>query len=57
MPIDFSARHIGFVLACYGISIAVLVIMSLAVVMRSRRLDKQLGRLENSRAKRKKASS
>jgi len=53
---DFAAKHVGFVLACYGISFAVLVIMSFAVVMRSKRLDKQLARLEKTRAKRKKAN-
>ncbi|HFC05145.1 MAG TPA: heme exporter protein CcmD [Rhizobiales bacterium] len=50
---DFTAKHIGFVLACYGISAVMLLIMSLAIVIRSKRYDRQLARLEQARGKRK----
>ncbi len=51
---DFSANHVNFVLACYGISIVMLIIMSTAIVMRSKSADKQLARLEKTRKRRRK---
>ena len=56
---DFSAKHMEFVVACYGISAIFLVIMTLAVVIRSKQRDRQLAVLEQARGKsrQKKAAS
>jgi len=48
---DFAAKHIEFVLACYGISAALLVIMTIAVVLRSKQHDRQLAMLEKARGR------
>jgi heme exporter protein CcmD len=48
---DFSAPHVNFVLACYGISAFMLAVMTIAIMVRARSGDKQLARLEALRGK------
>ena len=50
---DFSAKHMEFVLACYGISAALLLLMTVTIVLRARKHDRHLARLELARAARK----
>ncbi len=51
---DLSAKHMEFVLACYGISAVLLLVMTLTIVIRSKQHDRQLARLEQARGKAKK---
>ncbi len=48
---DFSAPHVDFVIICYVVSAVLLLAMSTMIVMRSRRADRQLAKLETERAK------
>lgn len=48
---DFSAKHMEFVLACYAISAVLLVIMTATIVLRSKKHDRHLARLELARKK------
>ena len=52
---DFSAPHVDFVIICYVVSAVLLLAMSTMVVMRSRRADRQLIKLEAERAERRAA--
>lgn len=51
---DFSAKHLEFVLACYGISAVLLLLMTVTIVLRSKKHDRHLARLEKARAQAKK---
>lgn len=48
---DFAAKHVGFVLACYGISGVVLIVTTLAIYWRARSADRRLAALEAGRGK------
>jgi len=48
---DFSAKHIEFVLACYAITAVMLVLMTATIVWRSKKYDRDLARLEQARIK------
>lgn len=48
---DFSARNIEFVLACYAISAVLLLVMTATIVLRSKKHDRQLAQLEQARAR------
>jgi len=48
---DFSAKHIEFVLICYGISAFMLLAMTVTIVLRSKQRDRQLAILEKARGK------
>ncbi|HFC04790.1 MAG TPA: heme exporter protein CcmD [Rhizobiales bacterium] len=48
---DFSAKHIEFVLACYAISAVLLALMTITIVWRSKKHDRELARLEQARGK------
>jgi len=48
---DFSAKHMEFVLICYGISAFMLLAMTITIVMRSKQRDRQLAVLEKARGK------
>lgn len=50
---DFSAKHIDFVLACYAISAVVLLAMTLIVMYNARKNDRQLARLEQALGRKK----
>ncbi len=49
---DFAANHVGFVLAAYGLSAAVLGLVTASVVVRYRRAARRLGELQASGAPR-----
>ena len=49
---DLSASHLGFVLAAYGVSAAVLAVVTGSVVARYRRMARRLGELQASGAPR-----
>lgn len=51
---DFSAKHMEFVLACYGISAVLLVLMTATIVLRSKKHDRHLAKLELARKEAKK---
>lgn len=51
---DFSAKHMEFVLACYGISALLLVLMTATIVLRAKKHDRHLAKLELARSKAKK---
>lgn len=46
---DFTAPHIGFVIAAYGLSAVLLAGLTLSVILRERRLRAEAGRLERRR--------
>ncbi|VAV86436.1 hypothetical protein MNBD_ALPHA08-2129 [hydrothermal vent metagenome] len=48
---DFSARNIEFVLACYAITAVLLVVMTATIVLRAKKHDRELARLEQARIK------
>lgn len=48
---DFSANHLGFVFASYGITLVFLVGLILQVLMKDRRLRAEAERLEAQRRK------
>ncbi len=48
---DLSAKHMEFVLACYAISAVLLLVMTVTIVLRSKKHDKQLAQLEQARAR------
>jgi heme exporter protein CcmD len=50
--VDFDADHVGFVLAAYGLSAAVLGAVTAIVVARYRRAARRLGELQASGAPR-----
>ncbi len=52
---DFSARHVDFVIICYAVSAVMLLGMTVMVVLRSRNADRLLSKLEAERAKRRAA--
>lgn len=49
---DFDADHVGFVLAAYGLSAAVLGAVTAAVMARYRRAARRLGVMQSSGAPR-----
>jgi len=51
---DFTAKHIGFVLVCYGISAVLLLAITLIITLRARGHDRKLASLEQSHGKLKK---
>ncbi len=51
MTMDFSARHVDFVIICYAVSAVMLLGMTAMVVLRSRNADRLLVKLEAERAK------
>lgn len=51
---DFSAKHMEFVLACYGISAVLLLLMTATIVLRSKKHDRHLAKLNLVRKKAKK---
>ena len=53
---DLSAKHTGFVLASYAISVLVLGILIAATIIRERRTRVKLARLEKAGAGRRKRS-
>lgn len=46
---DFSAPHIGFVIAAYGLSAILLVGLTLSVILRERALSREASQLERHR--------
>jgi heme exporter protein CcmD len=46
---DFSAKHIGFVLGCYVLSFLVLALLTVATLLRDRRMRAEAGRLDARR--------
>ena len=54
---DFTARHIGFVLAAYGIALALIAAMALATVMRYRAVKRRLEELERLGAPRRRKAA
>jgi len=50
---DFSAKHMEFVLICYGVSAFMLLAMTITIVIRSKQRDRQLAVLEKARGKKK----
>lgn len=51
---DLSAKHMEFVVACYVISAVFLLVMTLVIVLRARKHDNQLAKLELIRQEAKK---
>jgi heme exporter protein CcmD len=54
---DFSAAHIGFVVAAYALSALVLGVVTASIVVRYRRMARRLGELEASGAPRRRKTS
>jgi heme exporter protein CcmD len=54
---DFSAAHIGFVVAAYALSALVLGVVTASIVVRYRRMARRLGELEASGAPRRRKAS
>ncbi len=46
---DFTAKHIGFVIACYALSFVVLALLTAATLIRDRRMRAEAGRLDARR--------
>jgi heme exporter protein CcmD len=46
---DFSAPHVGFVIAAYALSAALLVGLTLVVIFRDRALRREAAKLERQR--------
>lgn len=51
--LDLANKHVDFVVACYGISAVLLLVMTVVIVYTARSKDRQLTALENRRRKRK----
>lgn len=48
---DFSAPHIGFVIAAYGLSGLLLTVLALTIILRERRLRSEAAQLDRHRGK------
>lgn len=48
---DFTAPHIGFVIAAYALSAVLLAGLTLSILLRDRRLRKEAAQLERHRGK------
>ena len=48
---DFSAAHVSFVVAAYAVSFAGLAVLVLAILLRDRRLRRQVAALDRDKAR------
>lgn len=48
---DFSANHIGFVIASYGLTFACLAVLIVSILMKDRRLRAEAERLDAGRGR------
>lgn len=54
--LDLANKHADAVVACYGISAFLLLVLTLVIVFSARRNERELAQLESRREKRKKTS-